>query len=424
MRLTNIAHMALPQGRVHSFHLTSCESTRRALPVSFDQGRHVGEGDRPGSWMALACRIAEATSLEDLATAWLSVIARHGTLQTAFSLDDSYVSLREISVERGDWQEHPVPEGVLTRDVVRHVLDENCRPFAAPSHRLCVVEPLATASDRRLALVIASDHSHVDMWSLLVMLRDLTIALDPTQDFDQDAAPFAEHTAALEHLPPAPAEVTERWHELLRTGSNMMPVFPMPLGDVSSARREVVEVRDVLDSAGVEQFARRAETAGVRIIALALGIITAVTVAMTGSPLRVVFPVHSRNNPRWHDSVGWFITNAILECTDPDAATKAVKEAITLGSYPLAPILEPYGGMPATPGMFALSWLDTRRLPVQVAPDFEVQYVSAVVPTDGVMIWFIVNDTGLHLRCRYPDTPEARENVGAWIDRVQAAVQG
>jgi len=39
------------------------------------------------------------------------------------------------------------------------------------------------------------------------------------------------------------------------------------------------------------------------------------------------------------------------------------------------------------------------------------------------MIWFIANATGLHLRCRYPDTPEARRNVGAWLDAVHSGLR-
>ena len=81
--------------------------------------------------------------------------------------------------------------------------------------------------------------------------------------------------------------------------------------------------------------------------------------------------------------------------------------------------MEPYGGMPSSPGMFAVSWLDGRRVPVPVAPELEVQHVSAVTRTDGVMIWFLVNASGLHLRCRYPDTAQARRSVGGWLDALQ-----
>lgn len=92
---------------------------------------------------------------------------------------------------------------------------------------------------------------------------------------------------------------------------------------------------------------------------------------------------------------------------------------MSLGSYPLAPILAPYGGMPEGPGMFALSWLDIRRLPVGLDPARRAQYVSAAIRTDGVMVWFVVNDTGMHLRARYPDTAQARESLTAWLDAVE-----
>jgi GNAT superfamily N-acetyltransferase len=75
--------------------------------------------------------------------------------------------------------------------------------------------------------------------------------------------------------------------------------------------------------------------------------------------------------------------------------------------------------MPEAPGMFAISWLDLRRLPVRVdATGLEAQYVGAAVLTDGVMLWFVLDESGLHLRCRYPDTGEARRHVGGWLDAL------
>ncbi|MET1132739.1 MAG: peptide synthetase, partial [Aeromicrobium sp.] len=147
---------------------------------------------------------------------------------------------------------------------------------------------------------------------------------------------------------------------------------------------------------------------------------------LAGTALRTVFPVHSRNEDRWHDSVGWFITNAVLESedTDPAACSAAVKEAIRLGSWPLADVMAPWGGMPEAPGMFAVSWLDMRRLPVRIdTAGLDAQYVSAAITTSNVMLWFIIDDSGVHLRCRYPDTQVARLNVGAWLDTLVARMR-
>jgi hypothetical protein len=420
MRLTNVAHLSLPQGRLHSYAVPIVRSERE-LPVSFDQARHVGQGDRPGSWMAISFRMPRATR-GDLGTAWDAVVARHGTLRTVF-VDRQGVRLYEGDAQPGAWQPHPVPD--TTAAAVREIFDAECRPYAPGSYRVCLVE--SEAGDP--VVVIGADHAHVDMWSLLVLARDLgTAGTDVRAGRAPHLAPaetFATHTAALERMPSAPAEVNERWERLLAAEGGEMPRFPLPLGDLSVPHPEVVEVHDVLDAPGVVRLTDVADRHGVRVTALALGVLTDVSQRLAGAPLRAVFPVHSRNDARWLDAVGWFITNAVIECTDPDpvACAADVKRALQLGSFPLAPIFAPRGGMPNTPGMFAISWLDTRRLPVAVPADADAHWVSAVIRTDGVMIWFVVNDTGLHLRCRYPDTPEARESVGHWLAALEEGIR-
>ncbi len=431
MRLTNVIRMVLPPGRLVSYGVCPVGAPGRQLPVSFDQGRHVGVGQRPGSWMAIAARVPETIGLDDLAAAWCAVVERHGTFRTVFSHDaGGRPVLHEIAVAPGEWVDHPILERQDPRTALRALFDQYCQPFGSPSHRLALMLPDAGQADQRPVVIVGSDHAHVDMWSFLVVLRDLYSCLDdlaagrpPGAELDPVAS-FAEHSAVLEARPPAPDEVRERWSELLAAEGGVMPVFPLPLGDPDFDGDSVVEVRDVLDPDRAAAFAERAERQGVRAIALAMSVITKATKELTGRPLRALFPVHSRDEPRWRDSVGWYITNSVIECTDPDPAAcgRAVREAMTLGSYPLAPIFAPYGGMPTAPGMFAISWLDTRRLPALPA-DADVQYVSAGIHDDGIMVWFIVNDTGLHLRVRYPNTPEASINVEDWLDAVQQGLR-
>lgn len=420
MRLTNVARLTLPAGRLHSYAVPVTRTARR-LPVSFDQSRHVGLGDRPGSWMAMSFRMP-GVSRAELGAGWDAVVTRHGTLRSVFA-DEDGVQLYEADAGIGAWREHPVDATVAA--ALRAVLDEDCRPYAAGSYRLCLVEP----DDGDPVVVIGADHAHVDMWSLLVLRRDLT---DAVARIRAGAAPllppvdsFAEHTELIERMPPAPAAVGETWERLLAAEEGAMPRFPLPLGDVTVPRPEIVEVRDVLDADGVAHLTAVATAHGVRVTAVALGVLAGVSRRLADAPLRAVFPVHSRNDARWHDAVGWFITNAVVECPDPDprACAADLKRALQLGSYPLAPIFAPHGGMPVTPGMFAVSWLDTRRLPVEVPAEADAHWVSAVIETDGVMVWFVVNDTGLHLRCRYPDTPEARASVGSWLDAVEEGLR-
>lgn len=420
MRLTNVAHLRLPFGRLWS-HEMSVRPVGAPLPVSFDQRRHVGVGDRPGSWMALSFRLPAPVLRHDLATAWRAVVARHGTLGSVFSPDASGVpTLRAAEVTRGRWVEHEIAPGQAPNDAVRDVLDAACSPYNAPSHRLCVIETATGPT-----VVVGADHAHTDMWSMLVIARDLLAALDAVRaGRSPDLRPvpaFASHTESLRDRPPAPDDVRRRWAEIIEASGDAMPRFPMPLGDVSTPQRERVEVRDVLDVDDSAAFAAQAREDGVSTLALVVAAMTAATREIAGAPLRAVFPVHSRYDATWHDSVGWFITNSVLEVTDssPAAAAVAVKEAIGLGSWPLEDVLAPWGGMPEKPGMFAISWLDLRRLPVRIdSYGLEAQYVGAAIRTDGVMLWFVLDERGLHLRCRYPDTPEARLHVGGWLDTL------
>lgn len=417
MRLTNVAHLRLPFGRLMGYDVRVSPPGRR-LPVSFDQRRHVGQGDRPGSWMAISFRLDEPVPMDALADAWLAVIARHGTLRSVFVPGvGGEPQLHEVEVYAGGWAEHPIAAGQAVNDALREQLDRSCSPYAAPSHRLSVLETATGPT-----LVIAADHSHVDMWSMLVIVRDLLAALVDLSGGrapDLEATPsFAEHTASLRERPAAPQEVHRRWREILQGSGGLMPRFPLPLGE-PVAHAERVEVRDVLDVDDSAAFSAQAAADGVSTLALAVSAMTSVTRKLAGTSLRAVFPVHSRYDTTWHDSVGWFITNSVLESADPDpgACAAAVKEAVQIGSWPLEDILRPWGGMPEAPGMFAISWLDLRRLPVRVdAAGLEAQYVSASIRTDGVMLWFILDERGLHLRCRYPDTVEARTHVGGWLD--------
>ncbi|MDK8510888.1 hypothetical protein QP948_05640 [Corynebacterium bovis] len=375
------------------------------------------------------------------------------------------------------------PSPTDPRTVLRGIFDTACEPFARPSHALCLVEhppaataagaaPAATGTPRdadaptdapapaRSTVVVGMDHSHTDAWSLRVLLRDLAVLLHDPEAPLPPAPSFTEHTRDLRTRPSAPEEVHARWRHILDVGDGGMPVFPLDLGPDaapgepdaaadtaagpgSGADRgdDVVDIHRILDPAGVTALEAAARAAGVRPIALAVSAMTAVTQRMSGQPLRAVFPVHSRRGPdsdpaRWQNSVGWFITNSVLECTstDPAECADAVRAAVRLGGHPLAPILDPSGedpcgGMPNTRGMFALSWLDNRRLPVAVPASADIdgvtadaQHVSADVRTDGVMVWFVLDDTGLTLRCRYPDTPTARRTAGAWTLAVCDAV--
>lgn len=363
MRLTNVSQMQVQSGRVYSCALRAEITDPPAseqLPVSFDQERHVSFGSRPGSWMAVSFSMPLHADREVIADAWIQVIQRHGTLRSFFSWDGEAdgssgdLTLSPGQVSLGEWEQlayGSVLSPPALRTVLREHFDLVCRSLESPSYRLCVIEDEAGTETPQV--VIGSDHAHVDAWSLLVLVRDLAAC---TQDalegrtLGADLPPaesFSAHTQDLADQPAPPQEVVDRWSDILESGGNSMPRFPLDLGDVSQPVGEFVEIRDVFDADELAQVEAHAAEHKVRLIAVAVSVMTRLAAELSGGPLRAVFPVHSRHDARWFNSVGWFITNSVLENHDDDyrASYAAVKEAIRLGSYPLAPIMRPYGGM-------------------------------------------------------------------------------
>ncbi|AHI04108.1 peptide synthetase [Corynebacterium falsenii DSM 44353] len=451
MRLTTINTMNLRPGIVHSYGVTTrTRSGSVAPPISFDQRQHCARGPRPGSWMAVSFSLPRAATLSQISTAYHHLIAHHGTMQTVV-VNPADPRLEVVNVCQGNW--HPETGGMDgdeqfdPRPILREVFDRCCNPFASPSHQLCVVDHRAgTAQATRVGepmedatVIIGFDHSHTDAWSLLVTIRDFTALLDAVISGTDPATVltptlgFGDHSRQLVERNGAPEHVVARWHEHLADGT--MPVFPGDLGDLSEPRSQVVDVVDIFDANELIAFDDASAAQDMSMLGLAVA-------AM--APVKAVFPIHSRRQPltpaeTWDNAMGWFITNSILDCPDVGAEPghadvshaaaarsimDAIRETIQLGSYPLAPIMEPWGGnVPATKGMFAISWLDNRKLPVDIEPGLEPQHISAEIKTDGVMAWFVSNDDGMHLRVRYPDTPEARQSVPAWCRKVVATMR-
>lgn len=415
--------MSLPPGSLRSLDLqTEPVPDAPHVPVSFDQRRHVAGGDRPGSWMAIALRLPQV-GFDDLASAWLRVVDRHDTLTTAFTLGEAGPVLHRVRVTGAAWEDHDTDPD--PRRTVRAVFDRFCRPLASPSHRLLVLTPAPGKADARPVALIGSDHAHVDMWSLVALGRDLLAELGAAPAGAATVDSFAAHTRLLAQAPPLSAAAREDWRRVIEAGDGWMPVFPLPLGDVRPEAAAAVHVRDVFDAAQWSAFAERAAEQGVGPTGLAISCLAAATREVAGQPLRAVFPVHSRTDPRWHESSGWFITNSVLECaeTNPAAGAAALRQAIARAAHPLAQVFGAGGDMPQTTGMFALSWLETRRLPVRLPADADAQYVSSVIASDDVMVWFVAGEAGLHMRYRHPDTPEAHESMGRWADAVLAALR-
>ena len=85
MRLTTVTRMSLPDGVVHRFATDVTPAHGEDRSPSFDQARHASLGPRPGSWMAVAFTLPFPADRDEVARAWLAVVARHETLRTVLT---------------------------------------------------------------------------------------------------------------------------------------------------------------------------------------------------------------------------------------------------------------------------------------------------------------------------------------------------
>ncbi|MDO5634562.1 MAG: peptide synthetase [Micrococcus sp.] len=430
MRLTNVAHLRLPFGPLSSYAVTVGEPGE-AWELSADQARHIGEGPRAGSWMALAFTWPTPVDPQRLADAWQATVARHPTLRTVTDVDDDGATiLRTVPVLGGQWTRHTVATGQSPQEAVREILDAACSPEQRPAHRLCTIDTMDGTT-----VVLGIDHSHVDMWSFMVILQELwtrletspTTSSSPTADtaaalsrLGEEAPGFEQHTRERRCLPHAAPATRQRWHAILDQHEGHFPVFPLPLGTQEPVVERVVlrTVLGVEDSAALRERARARKVSALSLVVAAM---TEATAMLSDRPFAALFPIHTRHAQRWHASVGWFTLNSLLAPASaaPEDAAAAIREAIALGQERVEDIEHADGGQLAVPGLFAVSWLDLRRLPVQVDTHaVSAELISARIHTDGVMLWFISDASGLHLRCRFPDTAAARESVTRWLDEV------
>ena len=215
-----------------------------------------GEGDRPGSWMAVAVRLPVAAGDDELVAA-----ASSGGRSPSRDVADGVLAQRDrrgraapgASSGPGPVGDHH-SGGRATRDVLREVLDSTCRSYSVPSHRLCLVGAGARQSPTAAA----------QPWS--------SPPTTPTSTCGASSCSCATSSPALNDLGAggAPASTpcprspsTRRRSRGCRRGRAGVPaavgrrprgrgrgdaLFPLPLGDVSAPRPEVVEVRDVLDA--------------------------------------------------------------------------------------------------------------------------------------------------------------------------------
>ncbi|MEV6655884.1 condensation domain-containing protein [Nocardia fluminea] len=402
------------------------EAVESPIPPSFNQLVHLASAESGSNWLAAAFDVDGQIDRARLAAAYRRLIARHGTLRSSFAATSA--GPRRM-VRPAPTRLEPQPDiahrsTTALRETLRRHSDLGCAPFAERAYLLAAIDRAHTST-----IVCAFDHAHVDAYSIAIVIEDLRRLYHGADPETLPAAGnFVDFCARPVEFRPDDPRV-DGWRAFFGEQGVIPPSFPLDLG-LEPGRRapQAVVLRRLLscdDAVSFESFCR-AHGAGLFAGVLA-ALAHSVHRAGGGRRLRMLFPLHTRREPQWHNSVGWFTTNApvAVEAT-PDFATTlrgaqaSVRAAIELGTVPLAETVRELGGLrPSRADVFMVSYVDYRRLPgADSHRAVNATHISNTGSADDLQLWFSRGHGGLALRARFPSTPAAHAVVRACLDDV------
>ncbi|RZS44746.1 condensation domain-containing protein [Herbihabitans rhizosphaerae] len=386
------------------------------------------------TWVGSSFRLGKA-SQDEIAEVLRRWVARHETLRSLlrverdgqwcrWTLPGSGVRVRAIGPRR-------IYDGEAVRRRIEAFFDRATPPDAWPNTAFATV-----ADAEGVTVYFAGDHGHLDGYSVLVVASEVRALLanlrDPSVPVPAPSASYLDfgpdERAGVEGLA-AEHDTVLRWREFLDSTGGTCPGFPGRLNATAEVRQGN-DYRWLLDGDQADAFGAAARDAGVTTPA---GLLTCLGLAVrehTGRAETAVLTLaHTRTNPRWHSSFGWFVGVSPLRFTlAPGAgfAGAARDVAVALDRYAgmasvPVPVVERLLGASIRP-RFVVSYMDIRRMPGadEWAACDNRMLRSGVTASDEVYVWITRSRRGLHLSARFPGT--ARDAVRPFIDRFADTV--
>lgn len=418
-------------------------------PPSFVQERHItralaneSSGKVQSPWLATVFDLPGPLDTESMASALTKWVRRHPTLLTWFSpaadgslrrhaLTPESFSLRTSAAGAFD-------DPVKLREHLHERFDLGTDPLRWPPFTAGAIVRKDSST-----VYFAVDHSHSDGYSIILVFAELralyqaevhgSVAQLPKTGSYVDFCEL-ERARAAQVTRDSPA--VHQWLEFWLAGGGTPPRFPLDLGVSPDGTYPAVPVEiDLFDTEEAEAFAASCKSHGAGFSA---GLLTALGIAnweLAGQDgYRGLNVVHTRDEPRWAATQGWFINLVPVQFTVANAkdlgtvlsgAQAAFERARGLAGVSLHRVTEV-----VTEGLDLhtdsrvvlpmVSYIDTRRVPG--SQDWEAadcRVLGGPGDSHDVPIWVNRLWRRTYLKASHPDTPEARANVPRYLERVR-----
>ncbi|MGW4848563.1 condensation domain-containing protein [Nocardia brasiliensis] len=458
MEFIELADYPLPSGRVIEWLPTAtshwADWPRDTRAVSYNHEHHLRDAvehsrirDRRHYWLGHAFRIDGPLDPQAWRTAFDAWIDRHEGLRSHVTIEGGRPA--RYTLPPGGIRVQPVDAGapastMATYRLVNGLLDDGTSPLRWPAY-VCVT----IANRNGFTVVFAADHSIMDGYStvstggelhaLYQAVREGKPARLPDTgsyvDFCQD-----ERVRAADATADTPAVATWRTFFPDHTENSLpcgtlskVAAAPIQLTGPAEAPPRRVPQRnlsvEVLDADAADAAAAVARQQGQGLFAALLAAFAVTTTELgAGRDFRTVIPLHTRSEPQWADTLGWFVGLAPFQLDCGPARTLAelitpageeLRRTRSAATVPFARVCELLGERPRI--SFMVSYMDVRS--AQAADtwvDTGTRWLrSRNVSPEEFFFWFVRTPTGVTLNMRYPGTSKATRDIHRHVLRMR-----
>lgn len=439
MKFTEIADYQLPGGRVTKFSPQADSGTFRwdpdDRPLAYDHETYVrraASGRAESSWLGAVFEVIGHLDTAAMNRALLAWHRRHEVFRTTATIAEDgagnqHLVRRTCAPDRLRFGSTDL--GWIDADAVGTTLtdmfDGELSPLRWPHCMVVTISDTPDVDEDRFLFLFAADHSVMDAYSMLLSIGELSRLYDAelrSQSVEMSDigshVDFSVRSRTMGNEVTVVHDTVERWRQFLAATGG----FPA-LSSVAATRSRTSfsPPADAVQRGWALQVAGGEQVAAVNSVCRAAGHTTqtAVMAAMalahrrlTGEPtLRLVMPLHTRDEARFLESVGWYVGIGPLEIdvrharTFADALSAAatgISAAKKLSRVPFPRVAELLGTV-AEP-QFVVSYLDLRF--VAGAADWTARRAqtlrSAARSESEVYIWVARTAEGITVSARHP----------------------
>lgn len=302
---------------------------------------------------------------------------------------------------------------------------------------------------QEFTVIFAADHAVMDAYTQLFTIAELRELYAAAVDKREPALPpagsyvdFCAGERAVAESTSSRERAVKEWKDFF-TGTDghlTPPLFPMPIRSITNSespnstdhhRAQHSLSQWLLNGKDIARLGDRAKANGG---STKSALLTALKLALVElspvSSARYIMPMHTRHEPKYMLSAGWFV--GLMPIDDPLNGASSFTEAFPdtvqatkrhrdLSVYPYAAVSDALHIN--EPPRFVISYVDTRFIPgADTWGDRDRVLRSSVVSDDDVYIWLNRTDEGLNISMRYPDNSQAEESIAAFLSRFATII--